>query len=184
MSASRPKFGLVAAAQVFLVVALIGHVVAYRRHRDLAVLALAAVGVALVLGSLWIAYVEALVYAGPGAVVAATVWSVFALRRCATCATVSAQVPPGGDRRRPLPAPQHIRASPPHGGGAADVDQVVLLWQRCRRSGPCERRSSSYGAQQELPPACIGGHRAEPYEQNTQQSPAFGRSNVPHCVHS
>jgi hypothetical protein len=32
--------------------------------------------------------------------------------------------------------------------------------------------------------ACTGGHGTEPYEQKTQQSPAFGRSRVPQPVHS
>jgi hypothetical protein len=45
---------------------------------------LAGAGVALVLGSLWLHYVEALVYLGLAAVVAATVWSVFAMRRCSS----------------------------------------------------------------------------------------------------
>lgn len=31
---------------------------------------------------------------------------------------------------------------------------------------------------------CTGGHLIEPNEQNTQQSPAFGRSTVLHCSHS
>ncbi len=77
-----------AAAQVFLLVALAGHVVAFRRHRDRRVLALAALGVALVLGSLWLYYVEALVYAGLAALIAATVWSAFAMRSCASCDAV------------------------------------------------------------------------------------------------
>src|SRR5262249_10160650 len=44
-------------------------------------------------------------------------------------------------------------------------------------------------AQQEAAPvspersAWIGGHGTEPYEQNTQQSPCFGRSIVPQPVH-
>ncbi len=76
------------AAQLFLVVALAGHVVAFRRHRDRRVLALAAIGVALVLGGLWLYYVEALVYAGLAALVAATVWSAFALRTCRSCEAV------------------------------------------------------------------------------------------------
>ena len=74
-----------AAAQVFLVLAVMGHVVAYRRHRILWVPILAGVGVALVLGALWFKYIEVLVYLGLIAVVAATVWSVFALRKCTTC---------------------------------------------------------------------------------------------------
>ncbi len=35
-----------------------------------------------------------------------------------------------------------------------------------------------------LSPACCGGHLTEPYEQNTQQSPAFGRSTVAQPGHS
>ena len=31
---------------------------------------------------------------------------------------------------------------------------------------------------------CRGGHRLDPYEQKTQQSPGLGRSTVPHPVHS
>jgi hypothetical protein len=34
------------------------------------------------------------------------------------------------------------------------------------------------------PPACLGGHFTVPYEQNTQQSPAFGFNSTPHPVHS
>ena len=75
------------ASQVLLVLAFVGHALIYRRHRNKWVPALALVGTALVLGSLWFHYVEALVYLGLLAVVAATVWSVFAMRRCDTCAT-------------------------------------------------------------------------------------------------
>lgn len=70
-----------AAAQGFLVLALVGHVIAYRRHHHSGVVVLAGLGVALVLGSLWVYYLEALVYLGLVAVVAATAWSMFALRR-------------------------------------------------------------------------------------------------------
>jgi hypothetical protein len=31
--------------------------------------------------------------------------------------------------------------------------------------------------------AWIGGHGTDPYEQNTQQSPCFGRSIAPQLVH-
>lgn len=30
----------------------------------------------------------------------------------------------------------------------------------------------------------MDGHGTDPYEQNTQQSPGFGFSNVLHCPHS
>ena len=79
-----------AAAQVFLVIVLLGHGVAYRRHRNRWIAALAGAGVALVLGSLWLRYVETLVYLGLAVVLAATLWSVFAMRRCSSCATDAA----------------------------------------------------------------------------------------------
>lgn len=78
-----------AAAQAFLVVALIGHAIAFRRHRDRRVLALAAAGVGLVLGSLWLYYVEALVYSGLAALVAATIWSASAMCQCASCGSTA-----------------------------------------------------------------------------------------------
>jgi hypothetical protein len=37
---------------------------------------------------------------------------------------------------------------------------------------------------QQLPPTCCGGHFTEPYEQNTQQSPIFGRKTVWQAAHS
>ena len=74
------------AAQAFLVLATVGHVLAYRRHHNVALPALSAAGTALVVGTLWFYYVEALVYVGLAAVAGATVWSIFALRKCNTCA--------------------------------------------------------------------------------------------------
>ena len=34
------------------------------------------------------------------------------------------------------------------------------------------------------PASCTGGQGTEPYEQNTQQSPAFGRSTTPQPPHA
>ena len=73
-----------AASQVFLVVAVIGHLVAYRRHHVPWIPVLAGLGTAAVLGALWVKYIEAAVYLGLLAVVVATVWSAFALRVTAT----------------------------------------------------------------------------------------------------
>ena len=84
-----------AASQAFLVVACIGHLLIYRRHRNKWVPALATLGVLLVLGSLWFHYVEALVYLGLFAVMAATVWGIFAMRRCVTCAVPLSERPSG-----------------------------------------------------------------------------------------
>lgn len=75
-----------AAAQGFLVLSLAGHVIAFRRHHNLWIVILAGLGVGLVLGSLWLYYIEVLVYLGLAVVVAATVWSMFALRKGASCA--------------------------------------------------------------------------------------------------
>ena len=74
------------ASQIFLVVACIGHLLIYRRHRVIWIPALAILGALLVLGSLWFHYVEAVVYLGLLAVAMATAWSIFAFRRCVTCA--------------------------------------------------------------------------------------------------
>jgi mercuric ion transport protein len=70
-----------AAAQVFLVIAGLGHLVAYRQHHMLIVPVLGWVGVLLVLGALWLRYVETIVYAGLTVLVVATVWSIVAVRR-------------------------------------------------------------------------------------------------------
>jgi len=87
LSALAPFEGwFAAAAQGFLVLSLAGHIAAYRRHCNIWVVALAGIGVTLVLGSLWLHYIEALVYLGLVAVVVATIWSMFALRKGVTCA--------------------------------------------------------------------------------------------------
>lgn len=85
------------ASQIFLVVAWLGHILAYRRHRNKWVPALATTGVLLVLGSLWFRYVEVLVYLGLFAVVAATIWSTFAVDRRA-CSSLP---PPEGTTELP-----------------------------------------------------------------------------------
>jgi hypothetical protein len=68
-------------------------------------------------------------------------------------------------------------------------DKDVL--EKVPRSRPAASRSCCRTAGRHQPlqleqPRCIctGGHLTEPYEQNTQQSPAFGRSTVLHCSHS
>jgi hypothetical protein len=56
--------------------------------------------------------------------------------------------------------------------------------------GPPRRtkRFQSSGWPRSLPQhpldSCIGGHGTDPYEQNTQQSPRFGRSAARQPVHS
>ena len=64
-------------------------------------------------------------------------------------------------------------------------DVSVPVFRRRVPSAPCLRRweqSESYEQQPAF--AWMGGHGTEPYEQNTQQSPAFGRNIAPHPVHS
>jgi hypothetical protein len=48
------------------------------------------------------------------------------------------------------------------------------------------QRPGSHQTPQLEQPRCIctGGHLTEPYEQNTQQSPTFGRSTALHCSQS
>jgi hypothetical protein len=45
-------------------------------------------------------------------------------------------------------------------------------------------RYSSFAQQPDARWSCIGGHGTDPWEQNTQQSPLFGRNLVPQPVHS
>jgi hypothetical protein len=61
----------------------------------------------------------------------------------------------------------------------------------CPRSRPAASPSCCRTAGSRQPPQleqprciCTGGHLTEPYEQNTQQSPALGRSTVLQCSHS
>lgn len=70
-----------AAAQGFLVLAFIGHLLALRRHHVVWITLLAGLSLLLIFGSLWIHYIEALVYLGLAAMVAATIWSMVALRK-------------------------------------------------------------------------------------------------------
>jgi hypothetical protein len=45
--------------------------------------------------------------------------------------------------------------------------------------------TAHYGVQpHSMSPACFGGHFTVPYEQNTQQSSAFGFNSTPQLVHS
>ncbi len=69
-----------AAAQVFLVIAGLGLLVTYRQHRRPVIPVLGWIGVLLVLGALWVRYVEGIVYAGLAVLVVATVWGMVAVR--------------------------------------------------------------------------------------------------------
>jgi hypothetical protein len=56
------------------------------------------------------------------------------------------------------------------------------MFQLCRFSPGCPAQHSDVPVCPERS-AWTGGHGTEPCEQNTQQSPAFGRSVTPHPVH-
>jgi len=51
-------------------------------------------------------------------------------------------------------------------------------------STPSRSCSTCQRTQQAAEPACTGGHLIVPYEQYTQQAPAFGRSTMPQPSHS
>ena len=58
------------------------------------------------------------------------------------------------------------------------------------REGWIVALATDYAVQHEVVPGapegalCIGGQGTDPYEQNTQQSPFFGRNRAPQPVHS
>ena len=82
------------AAQAFLIMSLMGHVLVFRRHRNKLILILAGFGVVLVFASLWVFYIEAAAYLGLVAVVVATIWSLIAVRKCVACeSTPPSQLP-------------------------------------------------------------------------------------------
>lgn len=60
--------------------------------------------------------------------------------------------------------------------------RAAAVMSRCS----CCRTVGAHQAPQLKQPRCVctGGHLTEPYEQNTQQSPAFGRNTVLQCSHS
>ncbi|AIF47582.1 hypothetical protein HY57_10025 [Dyella japonica A8] len=56
--------------------------------------------------------------------------------------------------------------------------QAAVIGATARKAGDAQ------WPQQDDPCCWIGGHGTEPYEQNTQQSPAFGFSSAPQAAHS
>ena len=74
------------AAQVLIVLALVGHIVAYRRHVSWWLLGTAVLGAAAVFGGLYLVYSEPLIYAGFAVLVAASAtdfWSRMRAKRLA-----------------------------------------------------------------------------------------------------
>ena len=77
---------LVIAAQALIVLAVVGHVVAYRQHRKRWLLAVAILGAAAVFGGFYVVYSEPVIYAGLAVLVAASAtdfWSRMRNRRLA-----------------------------------------------------------------------------------------------------
>jgi hypothetical protein len=68
---------------------------------------------------------------------------------------------------------QHTALTTPKGALTSIATLSVTLFTLARSS-----------LQQEGSPCCLGGHGTLPYEQNTQQSPDCGRSNVLQLAHS
>jgi mercuric ion transport protein len=75
------------AIQILVVAALVGHAWAFRRHRNVYLLALAALGTASVIAGYHIFYehMELSVYTGLTALTIASVWLAIENKRCATC---------------------------------------------------------------------------------------------------
>jgi mercuric ion transport protein len=74
------------AAQALIVLAIVGHVVAYRQHHKRWLLAVAVLGAAAVFGGLYLKYSEPLIYAGLAVLVVASAtdfWSRMRGRRLA-----------------------------------------------------------------------------------------------------
>lgn len=73
------------AAHVLVVLAMVGHVVSYKRHHNRALLTLAGGSVALFFISLYVFGVELLTYMAFAGLITATVWLMFENRRCQSC---------------------------------------------------------------------------------------------------
>jgi hypothetical protein len=67
----------------------------------------------------------------------------------------------------------------------SSIDSRSGLTRWCGHEGCCFgncRQAQGYPEQQGWP-CCIDGHFADPYEQNTQQSPGSGRNSSPQLLH-
>jgi len=73
--------------QVFVVLALAGHVVSYRKHQNWKLLSLVSSSVILLFISLYVYVSELLSYLSFGGLIAATLWLMVENRRCINCLT-------------------------------------------------------------------------------------------------
>lgn len=76
-------------AQILVVLALIGHAISYKRHRNGKLLSLAVISAILLFISLYAFVSEVLSYLAFSGLIIATIWLIFENRRCSSCVTVS-----------------------------------------------------------------------------------------------
>ncbi|WP_455206634.1 MerC family mercury resistance protein [Kaarinaea lacus] len=74
-------------AQVLVVLAVIGHVVSYMKHKNWKLLSLAIISALLLFISLYAYVSEILSYLAFGGLIIATIWLIYENRRCSSCAT-------------------------------------------------------------------------------------------------
>jgi len=72
-------------AQILCLLALAGHFISYKKHRNRKILLLAIISVALLFISLYIVATEVLSYLAFVGLIVATVWLIFENRRCEQC---------------------------------------------------------------------------------------------------
>jgi mercuric ion transport protein len=72
-------------AHVLIVLALVGHIVSYKRVQNRSLFALAVISALLFFTSLYVVGSEILSYVSLIGLVAATIWMIFENRRCARC---------------------------------------------------------------------------------------------------
>jgi len=76
-------------AQIFVVLAVIGHAISYKKHQNLKLLSLTVLSMILLFVSLYIYVSEILSYLAFSGLIVATIWLVFENRRCTNCAAFS-----------------------------------------------------------------------------------------------
>ena len=76
-------------AQILVVLAVIGHVVSYKRHQNGKLLSLAVISAILLFISLYAYVSEVLSYIAFSGLIIATIWLIFENRRCSSCVTSS-----------------------------------------------------------------------------------------------
>src|SRR5579859_4511005 len=93
----------------------------------------------------------------------------------AICARIFACIYKGSERTRSPAAAERIEA---FGGSGKSANTSA------KQMRETSRQVWIWPFPQPHSPACIGGQRTEPYEQNTQQSPGFGLRRTPQASQS